>query len=302
MPDDAQPPRNDPRHTPQASGNDPAPRPAAPGIPADGGPSAGATEPAPGVGLDKPGTPGTPGASGVLGAPGVPIAPGGAATPDPWAPPADAAPPADGGPGTTVAWNDGASWPPPSVHDQQTVTSMPATDPPRWAAPSAPANPFAAPDPTAAASTGAPNPFAPPVTPPPYAQDRQPVPPPPIAPDGPGHVPYGYPGPVGYGHPGPAGYPGAQPHGYGWSGMGPMPSNGMGTTGLVLGIIAAVGFCLWPLAIIVGILGVVFGALGRAKASRGEATNASQALAGVICGIVGIVLGVGFGLLVILAP
>ncbi|MFD0058190.1 DUF4190 domain-containing protein [Streptomyces sp. NPDC127168] len=231
------------------------------------------------------------------------MAPGGPAAPDPWAPPADTAPAADGGPGATVAANDGASWPPPSVHDQQTVTSMPATDPPRWAAPSAPANPFAAPDPAAAAGTGAPNPFAPPVTPPPYAQDRQPVPPPPIAPDGPGHVPYGYPGPVGYGHPGPAGYPGAQPHGYyGWSGMGPMPSNGMGTTGLVLGIIAAVGFCLWPLAIIVGILGIVFGSLGRAKANRGEATNAGQALAGVICGIVGVVLGVGFGLLVILAP
>ncbi|MET9162012.1 hypothetical protein ABZX56_30190, partial [Streptomyces parvulus] len=160
------------------------------------------------------------------------------------------------------------------------------------------ANPFAAPDP---AATGAPNPFAPP---PPYAgPDRQPVPPPPIAPDGPGHVPYGYPGPVGYGHPAPAGYPGAQPPGYyGWSGMAPMPSNGMGTTGLVLGIIAAVGFCLWPLAIVVGVLGVVFGGLGRAKAGRGEATNAGQALAGIICGIVGIVLGAGFGALVIFMP
>ncbi|MGW0817159.1 DUF4190 domain-containing protein [Streptomyces viridiviolaceus] len=138
-------------------------------------------------------------------------------------------------------------------------------------------------------------PFAAPGAPGGYAQE-QPVPPPPIAPDGPGRVPYGYPG--GYGHPGPPGHVGPQGY-YGWPGMAPMPSNGLGTAGLVLGIIAAVGFCLWPLAIIVGILGVVFGAIGRGKARRGEATNPGQALAGIICGAAGIALGIGFGVLVI---
>ncbi|WND34826.1 DUF4190 domain-containing protein [Streptomyces sp. BB1-1-1] len=227
----------------------------------------------------------------------------------------------DGGPGANLAAGGPAPWSAPSVHDQQTVTSMPAMDTTPWAAPAAttpakgPANPFAPPGPTAAATgapnpfappgpaaaTGAPNPFAPPAATPPYVQDRAAVPPPPIAPDGPGQVPYGYPGPGGYGHPG--GYPGAQPQGYfGWPGMTPMPSNGMGTAGLVLGIIAAVGFCLWPLAIVLGVLGVIFGGLGRAKAGRGEATNGGQALAGIICAIVGIALGIGFGLLVIFAP
>jgi hypothetical protein len=111
-------------------------------------------------------------------------------------------------------------------------------------------------------------------------------------------VPYGYPG--GHGYPGQGGYAGPQPQGYyGWPGMAPMPSNGMGTAGLVLGIVSAVVFCLWPLAIVLGVLGVVFGALGRGKARGGEATNPGQALAGIICGAAGIVLGIGFGALVI---
>jgi hypothetical protein len=80
-----------------------------------------------------------------------------------------------------------------------------------------------------------------------------------------------------------------------------MPSNGMGTAGLVLGILAAIVFCLWPLAVVLGVLGVVFGAIGSRKASRGEATNGGQALAGIICGVAGIVLGVTMGVLVFVA-
>ncbi|MGW6734229.1 DUF4190 domain-containing protein [Streptomyces sp. NPDC055013] len=72
-----------------------------------------------------------------------------------------------------------------------------------------------------------------------------------------------------------------------------MPSNGMGTAGLVLGIISAAIFCLWPVAIVMGALALIFGAIGRGKARRGEATNPGQALAGMICGSVGLVLGLG---------
>ncbi|MCW8379129.1 DUF4190 domain-containing protein [Streptomyces justiciae] len=254
--------------------------------------------------------------------------------------------------------DDPLSWPPPSVHDQRTVTSMPGVDgatptpgtgpapghgtpaPQHWAnpfaAPGGPsasdngsANPFAAPgngtangdaNPFAPPGGSASNPFAPPsaATPPnpfapptgptglaPYAPDAA-VPPPPIAPDGPGQVPYGYPG-GGYGYPGqPQGYPGqaqgypGQPQGYyGWPGMQPLPANGMGTAGLVLGILSAIVFCLWPLAIVLGILGVIFGSIGRGKASKGMATNAGQALAGIICGAVGILLGVGMLVLLV---
>ncbi|MGW0189086.1 DUF4190 domain-containing protein [Streptomyces sp. NPDC003362] len=225
---------------------------------------------------------------------------------DPWAPPAaDRA----GGPGDTIASGGPA---PLSVHDQQTITSLPADDgagsPRQWAAPTAPANgtssPFAPPSADAPATGGSPvigapdpfappNPFAPPAASAPHVQGGA-VPPPPIAPDGPGQVPYGY--PVGYGYP-----PAAGGGYYGWPGMAPMPSNGMGTAGLVLGILGAIVFCLWPLAIVLGVLGVIFGAIGRRKASRGEATNGGQALAGIICGVAGIVLGITMGVLVLVA-
>ncbi|QTE01230.1 DUF4190 domain-containing protein [Streptomyces cyanogenus] len=203
---------------------------------------------------------------------------------------------------------------PGSVHDQQTLTSLPAAgsaDAGRaaWAnpaggfAPSAPGptapqpNPFARP-----ASAQQPNPFAPPAPAPqgnPFAAHggAEPVPPPPIAPDGPGQVPYGYPGTTpAYGYPGPqqaayAPYPNGT--GYAWPGMQAPPSNGMGTASLVLGIISAVGFILWPLALVLGILALIFGGIGRGKASRGEATNPGVALAGIICGAAGIVLVLG---------
>lgn len=192
----------------------------------------------------------------------------GAAEANPWAPPAAGS----DGPGHTLP-SSSAVWPaPPSVHDQETVTSVSGFDAPPQPQPQPWSAPFAPPP-----AYGAPTP--------PYPQTGEPVPPPPIAPDGPGQVPYGYPGT--YGAPGDYGYG----YGYGWSGQHPMPSNGMGTTALVLGIISAAVFCLWPVAIVLGVLALIFGLLGRGKARRGEATNHGQALAGAICGAAGIVLG-----------
>ncbi|MEU2620271.1 DUF4190 domain-containing protein [Streptomyces sp. NPDC007157] len=203
--------------------------------------------------------------------------------------------------------------PPPPIHDQRTVAAMPGAEdgvPPQgWAnpyaapsaaAPAAPANPFAAPG--APGAYAAPSPYAPP----PYPQSAA-VPPPPMAPDGPGQVPYGYPaapapGP-GYGYPGQPfpPYPGG-PGGYGgWPGMQPMPNNGLGTASLVTGIISVVGFCAWPIALVMGVLAIVFGSIGRARVGRGEATNGGQALAGIICGSVGLVLVVGFIAVVVVA-
>ncbi|GAA3502273.1 hypothetical protein GCM10019016_093810 [Streptomyces prasinosporus] len=212
-----------------------------------------------------------------------PDGPATAGAPDPWAPPAHGTPASGrgadgtGGPGGTLAAGAPGPWSSPSVHDQRTVASFPAAGAPV--------------PPTAHGSPA--NPFAPPAA-------GGPVPPPPIAPDGPGRVPYGRPG--GYGHPTaqPPGYGGAPGQAYyGWTGMAPMPSNGLGVAGLVLGILSAIVFCLWPLAILLGVLGVIFGAVGRSKAARGEATNPGQALAGIICGAVGTVLGIGFGVLVL---
>ncbi|MGC9379207.1 DUF4190 domain-containing protein [Streptomyces sp. MH13] len=136
---------------------------------------------------------------------------------------------------------------PPSVHDQATVAGMPAAGMPM------PPAGFAAP------------------------ADR--VPPPPIAPGGPG-VPGGY------------GYPG-YPQGYGWPGAPMPPQNGMGTAAMVLGILACSLFCLYGVvSLVLGVLAVVFGVKGRRKAERGEADNHGQAQAGFVMGIVGIVLGI----------
>jgi heme/copper-type cytochrome/quinol oxidase subunit 2 len=70
--------------------------------------------------------------------------------------------------------------------------------------------------------------------------------------------------------------------------------NGLGTAGLVLGILAIV-FC-WTVVggIILGILGLVFGLVGRSRASRNEANNGGAALAGAITGGIGLLLAVIF--------
>ncbi|MGV9252261.1 DUF4190 domain-containing protein [Streptomyces sp. NPDC003697] len=117
---------------------------------------------------------------------------------------------------------------------------------------------------------------------------------------------YGYPqsGP-GYGYPQSApGHPVAPPVAYpqapGYA-MPVQPSNGMGTTGLVLGIIGLVcslTFFLWFFGVVLGILGIIFGAIGRGKANRGEATNKGAATGGLVCGILATVVLPLLGLLI----
>ncbi|WP_307835240.1 DUF4190 domain-containing protein [Streptomyces adelaidensis] len=261
-----------------------------------GSASASAPAPAAKVLLDKPVGPADPPERPASVEPATP------APRDPWAAPADAPAPV-----------------PSSVHDQQTVISIPGADPTAPTQPQAPAqpHPWAAPNPFAppggpqppGAQTPPPaNPFATPAAPGihgTHGTQGAPVPPPPISPEGPGQVPYGYPQ-----YPAHTGYPGAHSHpmpgypapGYAWPLMPPPPSNGMGIAAMVIGICAAVLFCLWPLAILLGIMAVIFGFVGRAKARRGEATNPGHALAGIICGFVGILLGIAFIVLLIVAP
>ncbi|MEU3932044.1 DUF4190 domain-containing protein [Streptomyces sp. NPDC029044] len=139
----------------------------------------------------------------------------------------------------------------PSVHDQATVTSMPGFTPPAGTPQFDPSG------------TGA-------------------VPPPPVAPTGPGAAPGGY------------GYPGSYPQsGYGWPGMPMAPQNGMGVAAMVLGIISCTLFCMYGVvSLVTGILAVVFGIKGRKRAEAGVATNHGQAQAGLIMGIIGIILGI----------
>ncbi|MFF4263343.1 DUF4190 domain-containing protein [Streptomyces virginiae] len=189
---------------------------------------------------------------------------------DPWAPlerPAVELGKSQGGQGTP-----GVSGPP-SVHDQPTLAGMPGDQ------------------------------FPPPAQPPAQIPTPTPTQHPMAGP--PASAAYGYPAQPGYGFPGDAGYP-AQPgqQGYpgypgyqGYPGQGAYPpygvqrSNGFGVTALVLGILAVVGCITSFFALALGTAAVVFGVLGRGKARRGEADNGGMALAGIILGAIGIVLG-----------
>lgn len=77
-----------------------------------------------------------------------------------------------------------------------------------------------------------------------------------------------------------AGYP--QPQGQ---------QNTLGLVSMILGI-ASIPLACCYLGIPLGIAAVVTGYLGRQKAAQGLANNDGQAKAGLICGIVGAVLGV----------
>ncbi|MFF2408665.1 DUF4190 domain-containing protein [Streptomyces sp. NPDC058092] len=197
---------------------------------------------------------------------------GGGAPHDPWAPP-----------DSRVPLEKPAGDPrPPAVHDQPTMTSMPGAGDG-----SAPAT-----GPGAGAPTG-PVPGAGAGFGPGFGTAE--IPPPPIAPNGPGQqVPpaaglYGYPA-----TPAPqyGGYPGYSAYGQPpWGGS--APSNGMGTAAMVLGILAVCLFCIYGIpSVVLGVLALIFGILGRKRVQRGEATNNGQALAGIIMGSVGIAIGV----------
>ncbi|MFF8608098.1 DUF4190 domain-containing protein [Streptomyces sp. NPDC015346] len=173
---------------------------------------------------------------------------------DPWAPPNR-----DGVELSKPAAPEPQDRPPVSpVHDQPTMTSMPAAGdgtgelPPPPVAPGGPA-----------ATPGA------------YGY-------PPAPPAAGATSTYGYPG-----YPGYSGY-GQQ----GWQGGGGQ-SNGMGTAAMVLGILAVCLFCLYGvLSLILGVLALIFGIMGRKRVQRGEANNGGQATAGVVLGSIGIALGV----------
>ncbi|MFH7597660.1 DUF4190 domain-containing protein [Streptomyces racemochromogenes] len=166
------------------------------------------------------------------------------------------------------------------MHDQQTVVGLPGADgTPPVSVPAPP--PASAPPPGAAygypaqGGYGQPGPAA--------AQAGYGYPG--YQPPGGYQAPPGYPGAPGY--PAPPGYPGYT----GYQPYGPGPSNAFGVTALILGILAVVGCVTSFFAIALGIAAVVFGVLGRGKANRGEATNGGVALAGIILGAIGIVLG-----------
>ena len=73
--------------------------------------------------------------------------------------------------------------------------------------------------------------------------------------------------------------------------------NGMGTTALVLGVVALVLVLLLlfsPLGALLGLLAVLFGIIGLIRVNRREADNRGQAVAGLITGALALIFGILF--------
>ncbi len=85
----------------------------------------------------------------------------------------------------------------------------------------------------------------------------------------------------------------------------PRPRNGFGIAALVLGLFALL--LSWTIigGILFGVLALIFGLLGRARAKRGEATNGGLSVAGAVLGVVGLLIAIGliaFGVSVFKSP
>lgn len=77
--------------------------------------------------------------------------------------------------------------------------------------------------------------------------------------------------------------------------MGQSRSNGIATASLVLGIISIIAFWAFGLGVLLGILAVIFGVMGRNRARDVPGTpHGGRAQAGLVLGILGIVGGLAF--------
>ena len=72
----------------------------------------------------------------------------------------------------------------------------------------------------------------------------------------------------------------------------PQQSSGLAVASLVLGIISLVLFCVWYVSIPCAIIAIVMGAIAKGKAARGEAGGKGMATAGLVCGIIAIIIDV----------
>ena len=67
--------------------------------------------------------------------------------------------------------------------------------------------------------------------------------------------------------------------------------SGRATTAMILGIVSIPAALIAIVGVILGILAIVFGAIARGEIRRNGLANAGQATVGVICGSIGLVLG-----------
>ena len=101
-----------------------------------------------------------------------------------------------------------------------------------------------------------------------------------------------YPGGPYPGGPYPGGYPPPAPYGDYYS-PGP-PKNGMGVAALVVAIIALISSVSVVGGILLGIVAVILGFIGRGRVKSGEANNGGVATAGIILGVISIIAGLAF--------
>jgi hypothetical protein len=81
-------------------------------------------------------------------------------------------------------------------------------------------------------------------------------------------------------------------------GSGSSRKNGAGTTALVTGVVAlvlAVLIIFFPIAATLGVVAAIFGLVGVGRANRGEADNKRHAIAGVVTGLVALVIAISIG-------
>ena len=107
-----------------------------------------------------------------------------------------------------------------------------------------------------------------------------------------GQYPGPYPGGPYPGGPYPGGYPPPAPYGDYYS-PGP-PKNGMGVAALVVAIIALISSVSVVGGIVLGIVAVILGFIGRGRVKSGEANNGGVATAGIILGVISIIAGLAF--------
>ena len=91
----------------------------------------------------------------------------------------------------------------------------------------------------------------------------------------------------------PAGYPPPPPY-YGYPPPPVPPKNGLGVASLVLAVVGLLSAATVFTPIALGVVAVIFGFLGHARAKRGTANNGGVAIAGIVLGGLAVVVGLAF--------
>ena len=71
-------------------------------------------------------------------------------------------------------------------------------------------------------------------------------------------------------------------------------TNGLAVAGMICGILGLVLFWTIWLGIILGVLGIIFGAIGQSRAKTMGGTGRGMAMAGLICGAIAVVAAIIF--------